>query len=47
MPLGPLRAACVWPAPKSHVVVSGLAWQEDQNQDQERLAAPLLILPKA
>jgi hypothetical protein len=45
MPLVPLRAACVQPAPKSRFVVSELARQEDQKQ--ERLAAPLLILPKA
>jgi hypothetical protein len=30
MPLGPLRAVCVWPAPKSRFVVSGLLRHEDQ-----------------
>jgi hypothetical protein len=30
MPLGPLRIACVQPAPKSRFVVSGLLRYEDQ-----------------
>jgi hypothetical protein len=30
MPLDPLRVVYVWPAPKSRLVVSGLAKQEDQ-----------------
>jgi hypothetical protein len=30
MPLGPLHAACVQPAPKSRFVVSGLLRYEDQ-----------------
>jgi hypothetical protein len=45
MPLGPLRIACVQPAPKSHFVVSGLPLFE--KADQEQLAGALLILPKA
>jgi hypothetical protein len=32
MPLGPLRATCVQPAPKSRFVVSGLLRYEDQDQ---------------
>jgi hypothetical protein len=32
MPLGPLRIACVQPAPKSRWVVSGLLRYEDQDQ---------------
>ncbi|SER76387.1 hypothetical protein SAMN03159444_04982, partial [Pseudomonas sp. NFACC02] len=32
MPLGPLRVVCVWPAPKSRFVVSGLLRYEDQDQ---------------
>jgi hypothetical protein len=47
MPLGPLRAACVQPAPKSRFVVSGSTRYEDQKREQEQLAALLLILPKA
>jgi hypothetical protein len=49
MPLGPLRIACVQPAPKSRFVVSGSTRYEDQKreQEQEQLAALLLILPKA
>ncbi len=42
MPLDPLRVVYVWPAPKSRLVVSGLARQEDQKQ--KHLAALLLIL---
>jgi hypothetical protein len=45
MPLGPLRVVCVWPAPKSRFVLSGLSRYEDQKQEQ--LAVLLLILPKA
>jgi hypothetical protein len=30
MPLGPLRVVCVWPAPKSRFVVSGLLRYEEQ-----------------
>jgi hypothetical protein len=51
MPLDPLHAACVQPAPKSRFVVSGSTRYEDQKreqeQGQEQLAALLLILPKA
>jgi hypothetical protein len=45
MPLGPLRAACVQPAPKSRFVSFGLSLFE--KADQEQLAGALLILPKA
>ncbi|SER23909.1 hypothetical protein SAMN03159444_03588 [Pseudomonas sp. NFACC02] len=36
MPLGPLRVACVWPAPKSRFVVSGLLRYQNQDQDQDQ-----------
>jgi hypothetical protein len=38
MPLSPLRATYVQPAPKSRFVVSGLLRYEDQDQDQQRSA---------
>jgi hypothetical protein len=34
MPLGPLRIACVQPAPKSRFVVSGLLRYEDQKPER-------------
>jgi hypothetical protein len=39
MPLGPLRIACVQPAPKSRFVVSGLLRYEDQDQKRSALCA--------
>jgi hypothetical protein len=51
MPLVPLRAVCVWPAPKSRFAVFERSRYEDQKREQEQmqmqLAALLLILPKA
>jgi hypothetical protein len=47
MPLGPLRATCVQPAPKSRFAVFERSRYEDQKREQEQLAALLLILPKA
>ncbi|SDI29107.1 hypothetical protein SAMN05216605_11220 [Pseudomonas abietaniphila] len=44
MPLGPLRAACVQPAPKSRFAVSERSRYEDQKREQEHLAVLLLIL---
>jgi hypothetical protein len=34
MPLGPLHATCVQPAPKSRFVVSGLLRYEDQSHSR-------------
>jgi hypothetical protein len=42
--LGPLRIACVQPAPKSRFVVSERSRYEDQKREQEQLAALILIL---
>jgi hypothetical protein len=34
MPLGPLRAAYVWPAPKSRFAVTGLAWRKSKSKSR-------------
>jgi hypothetical protein len=44
MPLGPLRIACVQPAPKSRFAVSGSSRYEDQKQEQEQEQEQLAVL---